>query len=81
VWAPATRLYLHQRFGDSTRLILGKIKGVDPPAGHPFFGAWGTDRVRNIAFVAPPSSSASGVALGVPWGRMKGVESLVLKCD
>jgi porin len=60
----ATSLYLSQRFGQSTRVMLGKINAVDLLAGHPFFGGWGTDRFWNIAFVAPPSGVVPPVIIG-----------------
>ena len=60
----ATSLYLSQRFGDATRLMLGKINAVDLLASHPFFGGWGTDRFWNLAFVAPPSGVVPPVIMG-----------------
>lgn len=60
----ATSLYLSQRFGDSTRLMLGKINAIDLLARHPFFGGWGTDRFLNVAFVAPPSGVVPPVFMG-----------------
>ena len=60
----ATSLYASQRFGDSTRLMLGKINAIDLLASHPFFGGWGTDRFWNVAFVAPPSGVLPPVIMG-----------------
>ncbi|HYN58680.1 MAG TPA: carbohydrate porin [Rubrivivax sp.] len=60
----ATSLYLSQRFGDATHLMLGKINAIDLLASHPFFGGWGTDRFWNIAFVAPPSGVVPPVIMG-----------------
>jgi porin len=60
----ATSLYASQRFGDSTRLMLGKINAIDLLASHPFFGGWGTDRFWNVAFVAPPSGVVPPVIMG-----------------
>ena len=60
----ATSLYMSQRFGDATRLMLGKINAVDLLASHPFFGGWGTDRFWNLAFVAPPSGVVPPVIMG-----------------
>jgi porin len=60
----ATSLYVSQRFGDATRLMLGKINAIDLLASHPFFGGWGTDRFWNVAFVAPPSGVLPPVIMG-----------------
>ncbi len=60
----ATSLYISQKVGDSTRLMLGKINAVDLLAGHPFFGGWGTDRFWNVVFVAPPSWVVPPVLIG-----------------
>ncbi|MBN8509515.1 MAG: carbohydrate porin [Burkholderiales bacterium] len=60
----ATSLYLSQRFGDATRLMLGKINVIDLLASHPFFGGWGTDRFWHLAFVAPPSGVVPPVIMG-----------------
>ncbi len=60
----ATSLYMSQRFGDSTRLMLGKINAIDLLASHPFFGGWGIDRFWNVAFVAPPSGVFPPVIIG-----------------
>ena len=59
-----TSLYLSQRFGDATRLMLGKINAIDLIASHPFFGGWGTDRFWHVAFVAPPSGVVPPVIMG-----------------
>jgi porin len=60
----ATSLYLSQRLGVSTRLMVGKINAVDLLASHAFFGGWGTDRFWNITFVAPPSGVVPPVFIG-----------------
>lgn len=60
----ATSLYLSQRLGAATRLMLGKINAIDLLAGHPFFGGWGTDRFWHLAFVAPPSGVVPPVIMG-----------------
>jgi porin len=60
----ATSLYLSQRFGDATRLMLGKINAIDLLASHPFFGGWGIDRFWNVAFVAPPRGVVPPVIMG-----------------
>jgi len=60
----ATSLYLSQRFGDTTRLMLGKINAIDLLASHPFFGGWGTDRFWSLPFVAPPSGVVPPVIMG-----------------
>ena len=60
----ATSLYLSQRFGDATRLMLGKINAIDLLASHPFFGGWGTDRFWSLPFVAPPSGVVPPVIMG-----------------
>ncbi len=60
----ATSLYLSQRFGDTTRLMVGKINAIDLLASHPFFGGWGTDRFWHLAFVAPPSGVVPPVIMG-----------------
>jgi porin len=60
----ATSLYVSQRVGESTRLMLGKINAIDLLASHPFFGGWGIDRFWNIAFVAPLSGVVSPVIMG-----------------
>ena len=60
----ATSLYLSQRFGDTSRVMLGKINAIDLLASRPFFGGWGTDRFWNLAFVAPPSGVVPPVIMG-----------------
>jgi len=55
---------LSQRFGDATRLMLGKINAIDLLASHPFFGGWGTDRFWNLAFVTPPSGVVPPFIMG-----------------
>ena len=57
-------LYVSQRFGDSTRLMLGKINVIDLLARHPFFGGWGTDRFHSAAFVIPPNGITPPVIKG-----------------
>ena len=60
----ATSLYMSQRFGDATRLMLGKINAIDLLASHPFFGGWGTERFWSLPFVAPPSGVVPPVIMG-----------------
>jgi porin len=60
----ATSLYVSQRLGDATRVMLGKINVIDLLASHPFFGGWGTDRFWNVAFVAPPTGVLPPVIMG-----------------
>jgi hypothetical protein len=60
----ATSLYVSQRLGDATRVVLGKINVIDLLASHPFFGGWGTDRFWNVAFVAPPTGVLPPVIMG-----------------
>lgn len=60
----ATSLYVSQRFGDATRLMVGKINVIDLLASHPFFGGWGTDRFWNVSLVAPPSGVLPPVIMG-----------------
>ncbi|MGL4542395.1 MAG: hypothetical protein ACRCUI_07790, partial [Polymorphobacter sp.] len=51
----ATSIYLNQRIGGQTSLLVGKINVLDLLARDPFFGGWGTQRFMNLVFVAPPS--------------------------
>jgi porin len=60
----ATSLYASQRFGDATRLMLGKINMIDLLARHPFHGGWGTDRFHNVALVIPPNGITPPVIKG-----------------
>ena len=60
----ASSLYASQRFGDATRVMLGKINVIDLLASNPFFGGWGTDRFWNVAFVAPPTGVLPPVIMG-----------------
>ena len=61
----ASSIYLSQRFGDSTSMLLGKINAVDLLAGDPFYGGWGNHRFMNLAFVAPPSGVVPPVIMGI----------------
>jgi porin len=74
--AVATSVYLSQRFGSSTRLMLGKINAVDLLARDPFFGGWGTQRFMNVAFVAPPSGVVPPVISGAILNHTMGAYSL-----
>jgi porin len=60
----ATSLYVSQRFGDSTRLMVGKINTLDLLARNPFFGGWGTDRFQLVSFAAPPNGITPPVIKG-----------------
>jgi porin len=60
----ASSFYASQRFGDSTRLMLGKINVIDLVARHPFFGGWGTDRFQSVGFVIPPNGITPPVIKG-----------------
>lgn len=60
----ASSLYLTQKLGTQTTLMLGKINAVDLLASDPFFGGWGRDRFGNIAFVAPPSGVVPPTIMG-----------------
>jgi porin len=60
----ATSLYLTQVFGQANVLMLGKIDAFDLLAADPFFGGWGTKRMMNIAFVAPPNGIIPAVMMG-----------------
>lgn len=59
-----TSIYLSQRIGVRTSLLVGKINAVDLLAADPFFGGWGTKRFQNIAFVAPPSGVVPPTIMG-----------------
>lgn len=61
----ATSLYLTQRIGERTNVLLGKFNPVDLLAADPFFGGWGTRRFMNLIFVAPPSGLVPPVFMGV----------------
>lgn len=60
----ASSIYLSQRIGDTTNLMLGKINVLDLLAGDPFFGGLGIHRFMNLAFVAPPSGVLPPVIIG-----------------
>jgi porin len=61
----ATSLYLTQKLGDRTSIVLGKVNPIDLLAADPFFGGWGIDRFMNLIFVAPPSGLVPPVFMGV----------------
>lgn len=60
----ASSIYLSQSFGNTTRLMLGKINALDLIARDAFFGGLGIHRFMNIAFVAPPSGVLPPVIIG-----------------
>lgn len=60
----ASSIYMSQKLGERTVLMLGKINAVDLLASDPFFGGWGTARFMNIAFVAPPSGVVPPTIMG-----------------
>jgi porin len=60
----ATSIYLSQRFGDRTSLLIGKINALDLFANDLFFGGWGIRRFINTIFVAPPSGLIPPVFYG-----------------
>ncbi len=60
----ASSLYLSQKLGERTVLMLGKINAVDLLASDPFFGGWGNSRFMNIAFVGPPSGIVMPTVMG-----------------
>ena len=60
----ATSLYLSQRFGDRTSLLLGKINALDLVENDLFFGGWGNHRFMNAVFAAPPSGLVPPVFFG-----------------
>ena len=60
----ASSLYLSQRTGEESNVIIGKINALDLLSSHPFFGGSGTDRFWNIAFTAPPSGVVPPVIIG-----------------
>jgi len=60
----ATSLYLSQRIGPSTVLLVGKINPLDLIARDPFFGGWGVHGFMNLAFVAPPAGVMPAVMMG-----------------
>ena len=61
----ATSLYLTQKLGERTNVLLGKFNPVDLLAADPFFGGWGIRRFMNLIFVAPPSGLVPPVFMGV----------------
>jgi porin len=60
----ATSLYLAQRFGDRTTLLIGKINALDLLENDLFFGGWGIHRFMNAVFAAPPSGLVPPVFMG-----------------
>jgi len=60
----ATSLYLTQKLGERTNVLLGKFNPVDLLAADPFFGGWGTRRFMNLIFVAPPTGLVPPVFMG-----------------
>ena len=60
----ATSIYLSQRFGDRTSLLLGKINALDLLENDLFFGGWGNHRFMNAVFAAPPSGLVPPVFMG-----------------
>jgi porin len=60
----ASSLYLSQRFGDRTSLLIGKINVLDLLENDLFFGGWGNHRFMNTIFVAPPSGLVPPVFYG-----------------
>ena len=60
----ATSLYLSQRFGDRTSILLGKINALDLLENDLFFGGWGIHRFMNAVFAAPPSGLVPPVFIG-----------------
>jgi len=60
----ATSLYLSQRLGPSTLLLVGKINPLDLIARDPFYGGWGVHGFMNLAFVAPPAGVMPAVMMG-----------------
>jgi porin len=60
----ATSLFLTQVFGKTNVLMVGKIDAFDLLAADPFFGGWGTQRMMNTAFVAPPNGIIPAVMMG-----------------
>lgn len=59
-----TSIYVVQKLGAKTNLLVGKINAIDLLASDPFFGGWGTRRFQNIAFVAPPSGVVPPTIMG-----------------
>ena len=45
----ATSVYLTQKVGDLSTIMLGKFNPVDFLASDPFFGGWGVDRFMYLA--------------------------------
>lgn len=60
----ASSLYLSQRFGDRTSLLVGKINVLDLLENDFFFGGWGNYRFMNAVFAAPPSGLVPPVFYG-----------------
>jgi porin len=60
----ATSVYLSQRLGDQTSLLLGKINALDLVENDLFFGGWGNHRFMNAVFAAPPSGLVPPVFIG-----------------
>lgn len=60
----ATSLFLSQRFGERTSLLLGKINALDLLENDLFFGGWGNHRFMNAVFAAPPSGLVPPVFFG-----------------
>ena len=60
----ATSIFYTQVFGGSNVVMIGKIDAFDLLAADPFFGGWGTHRMMNIAFVAPPNGIIPAVMMG-----------------
>jgi porin len=60
----ATSLYLSQRFGERTSLLLGKINALDLAENDLFFVGWGNHRFMNSVFVAPPTGLLPPVFIG-----------------
>ena len=60
----ATSLFLSQRFGERTSLMLGKINALDLLENDLFFGGWGNHRFMNAVFAAPPSGLVPPVFIG-----------------
>ena len=60
----ATSLYLSQRFGERTSLLVGKINALDLVENDLFFGGWGNNRFMNAVFAAPPRGLVPPVFFG-----------------
>ncbi|WP_226634158.1 carbohydrate porin [Novosphingobium profundi] len=59
-----TSLYVLQKMGPTTNLIVGKVNAVDLLDSDPFFGGMGNRRFKSIVFVAPPSGVVPPVLMG-----------------